>query len=118
MSRAEQAKKEFEVILKFFGIPPTGNFMNDLTKLTNIELKPETIENNLYRFMFNCYDSDGSGTIDASELKQVLVDIGHVSNDQDLINISESEVVEALKYIDKDGNGTVDFNEFMTWMQE
>jgi len=68
--------------------------------------------------MFNCYDNDGNGSIDASELKKVLVDIGHVSNDPDLINISESEVAEALKYIDKDGNGTVEFNEFIAWMQE
>jgi len=118
MSVAEQAKKEFEVILRFFGIPPSGNFMSDLTKLTNVDLKPEAIEKNLYRFMFNCYDNDGNGSIDASELKKVLVDIGHVSNDPDLINISESEVAEALKYIDKDGNGTVEFNEFIAWMQE
>jgi len=44
MSVAEQAKKEFEVILRFFGIPPSGNFMSDLTKLTNVDLKPEAIE--------------------------------------------------------------------------
>jgi len=118
MSKADQAKKEFATILKFFGITPSGNFMADLGKLGSLDMNDKAIEKNLYKFMFDCYDDDASGSIDAKELKTLLVDIGHVSNDGDLINISQEEVAEALKAIDKDGNGTVEFSEFLAWMAD
>jgi len=116
IGKAEQAKKDFAVILGFFGITPSGNFFTDLTSLASMDLSNQNIEKNLYKFMFNCYDNDGNGSIDAKELKTLLVDIGNVSNDPDLINISDDEVAEALKNIDSDGNGTVEFSEFLAWI--
>eukprot|EP01087_Luapelamoeba_hula_P013732 TRINITY_DN394_c0_g1_i1.p1 TRINITY_DN394_c0_g1~~TRINITY_DN394_c0_g1_i1.p1 ORF type:complete len:120 (-),score=31.70 TRINITY_DN394_c0_g1_i1:235-594(-) len=117
MSKVQGAQKEFNTILKFFGIASSGNFMADLGKLSTISMTETAIEENLYKFMFACYDSDGNGSIDATELKALLRDIGEVSNDDELRNIDDPAVAEALKTIDSDGNGSVEFPEFLAWLQ-
>ena len=51
-------------------------------------------------------DANGSGTVDASELKALIREcIGEEPDD--------AAVAECLKQIDKDGSGTIDFTEFL-----
>lgn len=57
--------------------------------------------------MFNDYDKDGSGGLDASELQTLAASIGLVWD--------ADKVEEAVRAIDTDGNGVVDIKEFATW---
>jgi hypothetical protein len=57
--------------------------------------------------MFNDFDKDGSGALDAGELQTLAASIG--------IMWDASQVEEAVQAIDTDGNGTIDIKEFATW---
>ncbi|KAG7005624.1 hypothetical protein G7Y79_00018g044310 [Physcia stellaris] len=53
------------------------------------------------RAAFEVFDKDGSGTINAQELFQVMKSIGE--------DFTEAQIDEMLKEADHDGNGTIDF---------
>eukprot|EP00823_Brevimastigomonas_motovehiculus_P000085 TRINITY_DN10192_c0_g1_i1.p1 TRINITY_DN10192_c0_g1~~TRINITY_DN10192_c0_g1_i1.p1 ORF type:complete len:276 (-),score=62.48 TRINITY_DN10192_c0_g1_i1:477-1304(-) len=61
----------------------------------------------LYQVMFEKFDSDKSGAIDASEFQILCRDLG--------VAISEAEFNLALKLIDQDGSGKIELNEFKAW---
>lgn len=54
--------------------------------------------------IFKVVDVDGSGTIDAEELRPMLARLGWIG-----------KVAEVLVKLDKDQSGTVDFDELITW---
>jgi Ca2+-binding EF-hand superfamily protein len=54
------------------------------------------------------FDTDGSGTIDAKELKVAMRALG--------FEPKKEEIKKMISDIDKDGNGTIDFNEFLDMM--
>jgi Ca2+-binding EF-hand superfamily protein len=56
------------------------------------------------REAFDLFDTDGSGTIDAKELKVAMRALG--------FEPKKEEIKKMISDIDKDGNGTIDFNEF------
>jgi len=60
------------------------------------------------REAFSLFDTDGSGSIDASELKRVLGCLGR--------KLTTEELVEIISSIDQDGNGQIEFDEFKTLM--
>merc|ERR1712010_309577 len=53
---------------------------------------------------FELFDLDGSGTIDAKELKTAMRALG--------MEPTKEEVKKMIEDIDKDGSGTIDFEEF------
>jgi hypothetical protein len=57
--------------------------------------------------MFNDFDKDGSGGLDATELQTMAASIG--------IMWDASQVEEAVQAIDQDGNGVIDIKEFAAW---
>eukprot|EP00919_Chromeraceae_sp_WS-2016_P007807 GHVR01018437.1.p1 GENE.GHVR01018437.1~~GHVR01018437.1.p1 ORF type:complete len:168 (-),score=55.64 GHVR01018437.1:225-728(-) len=57
---------------------------------------------------FDLFDTDGSGTIDAKELKVAMRALG--------FEPKKEEVRKMIADIDKDGSGTIDFNEFLEMM--
>jgi xanthine/uracil permease/Ca2+-binding EF-hand superfamily protein len=57
---------------------------------------------------FRRFDSDGSGTIDAAELKLAMEHMG--------LRLSEAELTEMMASADKDGNGEIDIEEFQGMM--
>ncbi|KAG7376841.1 hypothetical protein PHYPSEUDO_012663 [Phytophthora pseudosyringae] len=59
------------------------------------------------RAAFACYDEDGSGWIDAAELRHLVADLGGV--------LTERDFREALRLLDRDGNGVIDRDEFTEW---
>jgi len=61
-----------------------------------------------FRDAFRQFDSDGGGSIDASELKELMISVGQSPSDE--------EVLEMVRIADADGSGSVDFNEFVTLM--
>ena len=61
-----------------------------------------------FREVFTLFDINGGGTIDASELDQALRSVE--------ICLTEAELKDVLAVIDEDGNGEIDFDEFLNLM--
>merc|ERR1712038_2181929 len=78
-----------------------GNRNKAKTELTD-EQKEEIRE------AFDLFDTDGSGTIDAKELKVAMRALG--------FEPKKEEIKKMISDIDKDGTGTIDFNEFLQMM--
>jgi len=52
------------------------------------------------REAFRIFDKDGSGTINADELRQVMKALGE--------DLNEAEIDEMIREADKDGDGSID----------
>lgn len=63
-----------------------------------------------YQKAFNLIDADGSGIISAPEVYQFFEDIGS--------KITYKEVENMINEIDKDGNGELEFEEFISVMEK
>ena len=97
-----------------------------LTITVNFKLKEfiaATIEKNVYLLeekliqAFKMFDLDGSGTISRSELKEVLGSIQFLTEeDQDYQNQDESFWDNLIKEADKNGDGEIDYCEFVEMM--
>ncbi|KAH3762601.1 hypothetical protein Pelo_5562 [Pelomyxa schiedti] len=61
-----------------------------------------------FRRVFKFFDSDSSGAISPSELQEVLSRQGN--------EVTMEEATLLLKEADQDGNGEIDFNEFVAFM--
>lgn len=60
------------------------------------------------RVAFEFFDLDGNGFISVTELKQVALELGE--------ELTEGEIDEMIREADVDGDGQVDFNEFLRMM--
>lgn len=60
------------------------------------------------REAFNLFDTDGSGTIDARELKAAMRALG--------FQVKKAEIRKMIAEIDKDESGTIDLDEFTEMM--
>ena len=63
-----------------------------------------------YREAFELFDKDKDGTISAKELANVMKSLNQ--------DPSEHELNEMIKEVDLDGNGCIDFEEFVTLMNK
>ncbi|XP_069114871.1 uncharacterized protein [Argopecten irradians] len=59
---------------------------------------------------FNTFDCDKNGFIEPSELKSVMSRLGR--------DVSDTEVEQMIKDADLDGNGKIDFEEFVKFMRK
>ncbi|KAH6674060.1 calmodulin [Plectosphaerella plurivora] len=57
---------------------------------------------------FQVFDKDGSGSVSPSELRSVLISLGQKHTDE--------EIDEMVKHADLDGNGSIDYQEFVQLM--
>ena len=57
------------------------------------------------REAFNTFDTDGSGSIDAQEMKLLLEAIGE--------SPTEEELFRFMAEVDEDGEGEIEFSEFL-----
>lgn len=89
-----------------------SNPIGTLKEINNMEkfnsYKVEQIEE--LKEIFKMYDRNNSGNITSRTLKFLLRGLGD--------NVSEEEVDIRLKEMDEDGNGTIDFHEFLLYMLE
>lgn len=70
------------------------------------ELAPEQKQE--IREAFDLFDTDGSGTIDVKELKVAMRALG--------FEPKKDEVKKMIASVDKQGTGSIDFNEFLELM--
>lgn len=72
--------------------------------------KPELTEEQKQEIKeaFDLFDTDGSESIDAKELKVAMRALG--------FEPKKEEIKKMISDIDKDGSGTINFNEFLTMM--
>lgn len=61
-----------------------------------------------FKECFSLFDGDGSGSVDTSELGEVMKSLGQKMTDE--------ELEEMIRNVDADGSGTVDFAEFLGMM--
>ena len=60
------------------------------------------------REAFSFFDKDGDGSITCEELRTVMTSLGK--------NPTTSELQEMIQEVDLDGNGTIEFSEFLIMM--
>ena len=63
-----------------------------------------------FKFLYSLFLQDGSGTISNKELLQVMRSIGQ--------NPTEDEILEMVMETDLNGDGTIDFQEFVEMMKK
>jgi hypothetical protein len=115
-TKAQEARKQAEAVLKFFGIKPTGNVMKDLGELADADL--DNLEKNVCKLIFDSYDEGGNGNVNVVDFKHMVKDVGEMTEDEDMKNITDEQAAEFIKEIDTDGNGTIEFNEFFEWFNK
>merc|ERR1712167_28149 len=87
------------------GVSPSSKMkQKELAKKSN--MSEEQLQE--IREAFDLFDTDGSGTIDARELKVAMRALG--------FQVKKAEVRKMISDIDKDDSGTIDFEEFLQMM--
>ncbi|XP_053397983.1 calmodulin-like [Mercenaria mercenaria] len=80
---------------------------NSKEKENEVKLTEEQIAE--FRLAFSVFDKDGDGTISTTELSSVLKNMGQ--------NLPDADLEEMINEVDEDGNGEIDFDEFLTMME-
>ncbi|KAF0971945.1 hypothetical protein FDP41_009641 [Naegleria fowleri] len=114
---SQKLKTEFEPVLRFFEVKPTGNLFKDLTLLAEA-IEGAKIDEKLTKFFFDFYDRDGNGTISRDELSVLVRDIGEAMGDESMKNITDEQLDDAMAILDEDGSGEIEWNEFKNWFDE
>jgi hypothetical protein len=86
--------------------PQSSSEAPDWDKICN-DFGIDDLEFKALKRRFDSYDADLSGTLEASELANLLAKMGQ--------EYSDDEVALILKQIDQDSSGTVEFVEFLRW---
>ena len=87
----------FEEFKKWLNSGENFQFIDDSSKFYIVHQAVE---------MFKQYDTDGQGSLDVVEFGKVLTDLKY----------DTSTTEDAIKALDKDGNGVISFSEFLAWL--
>ncbi|XP_035825997.1 neo-calmodulin-like [Aplysia californica] len=110
--------KELDIVLRSLGQNPTEGELRhminevdqdgELMSLQTRSLRDHTSYLQKFKEAFSLFDKDGDGTITTKELGTVMRSLGQ--------NPTEAELQDMINEVDADGNGTIDFPEFLTMM--
>jgi calmodulin len=117
--------KELGTVMKSLGLNPTDEELADLVRDIDtdgngqIEFKEflslmvnkiggDAASEDEIKQAFQLFDNDGNGYISTSELRQVMATLGENPTDQ--------EVAELMQEADENGDGQIDFQEFVKLM--
>ena len=83
---------------------------SSLKKSTTTTRRPGLTDDEVeeLRQAFDLFDTDGSGTIDPKELRAAMQSLGFETKNQ--------TIYQMIQDIDKDGDGDIDFDEFLDLM--
>jgi calmodulin len=96
------------VILGLIGIFISRSTASKMKKLQTLIRKNNTDNDPVkIRRMFDLYDKDKSGYIDRKELYELSVHLG--------FPLERAQLDSAMKILDKDRNGRIEFEEFLHW---
>lgn len=105
--------KKDTILLSCGSMQELDDWLSDLTLvLTQLRnrkrttLAPNQLDN--LREAFNIFDKDGDGKINADEIGAVMRNLG--------INPTDTDLQNMVDRYDDDGNGTIEFNEFINMM--
>ncbi|KAI0551337.1 calmodulin [Xylaria curta] len=98
-------ESELQDIISEVDADKTGtiDFQEFLTMMT-CKVKSADLEEEL-RQAFKVFDRDNSGSISPEELRSVMASIGE--------KVTDEEVDEMIREADQDGDGRIDYNEFV-----
>merc|ERR1719321_986456 len=96
----EEQVSEFKEAFSLFDKDGDGS-------ITTKELQDTDTEDDL-KEAFKVFDKDHDGYISAAELRHVLTNIGE--------KLTDDEVDEMIREADIDGDGSIDYNEFVKMM--
>lgn len=96
-----------------YGQPQVLNYITEDAPKKRLSAPMEDIclteeQINAFQEAFELFDKNGGGTIDAFELQKTLADVE--------IYVNSDDLVEIMMSLDHDGNGEVDFEEFLHLM--
>ncbi|TVY53042.1 Calmodulin [Lachnellula cervina] len=101
---------QLEDMINEIDLDHTGTVdLEEFIKMMTMEQKPANIEQEM-RNAFRVFDKDNSGTISADEIATVMATFGQ--------NLSKDEVQFMVEEVDKNGDGAIDYEEFVSFCLE
>ena len=82
----------------------------DWLVVVGIPTRKQAVQKPMSQVIFQKHDKDGSGSIDASEFADMCYDMGHY--------LSPEQVEQALLAMDSNGNGEIEYEEFLQWWRK
>ncbi|OCL00910.1 calmodulin [Cenococcum geophilum 1.58] len=101
----EPSETELQDIINEVDLDNTGSIDFDEFVTMMAKRVPKVDAETELRQAFKVFDRDGSGSIDTEELRHVMKSLGE--------NLTDEQIDEMIREADKDGDGTVDYNEFV-----